>query len=122
MIANNRIHRITQNYVMDERYYHRRVNHRRWILWRYCRSTVVAGMLCLLCLNIQTVDASPQKSYSFVMFHDPPKPLDVWLRPVQVADDVSRPASWQTKSFGQWCRNMTIDRHMQCPEASPFHW
>ncbi|VDP02177.1 unnamed protein product [Heligmosomoides polygyrus] len=32
-----------------------------------------------------------------------------------------KPTTWSEKNLGQWCRNFTVNRHTQCPQASAFH-
>ncbi|CAI4226576.1 unnamed protein product [Auanema sp. JU1783] len=32
-----------------------------------------------------------------------------------------KPRNWREKHLGQWCRNFTIHKHTQCPEATMFH-
>ncbi|KAI1708821.1 protein SUP-1 [Ditylenchus destructor] len=46
----------------------------------------------------------------------------VWADLPERPHDFQRPKRWKDKNFGQWCRNLTINRHTQCPPASPFHW
>jgi hypothetical protein len=36
-----------------------------------------------------------------------PKPLAVWEDPMP---SDTRPASWDEKNFGQWCRNISMGR------------
>ncbi|KAL3075588.1 hypothetical protein niasHS_006342 [Heterodera schachtii] len=55
-------------------------------------------------------------------FQSPPKPLQFWPNPPPVPANFARPQTFREKHFGQWCRNLTLDRHIQCPRASPFHW
>uniref|UniRef100_A0A915EW75 Uncharacterized protein n=1 Tax=Ditylenchus dipsaci TaxID=166011 RepID=A0A915EW75_9BILA len=55
-------------------------------------------------------------------FQKPPQPLVVWPATVPKQENLERPKTYDEKNFGQWCRNFTVNRHTQCPEASPFHW
>ncbi|CAI5440887.1 unnamed protein product [Caenorhabditis angaria] len=32
-----------------------------------------------------------------------------------------RPKNWSEKNLGQWCRNLSVNQHTQCPQASAFH-
>ena len=36
--------------------------------------------------------------------------------------DFERPARWADKHFGQWCRNISMNKETQCPSGTPFHW
>uniref|UniRef100_A0A914GWJ5 Uncharacterized protein n=1 Tax=Globodera rostochiensis TaxID=31243 RepID=A0A914GWJ5_GLORO len=56
------------------------------------------------------------------LFQRPPKPLQYWPEPPPAPSDFVKPRNFAEKHFGQWCRNLTLDRHVQCPKASPFHW
>jgi hypothetical protein len=38
-----------------------------------------------------------------------PKPLAIWEDPMPT--NIRRPTSWAEKSFGQWCRNFTMNRY-----------
>uniref|UniRef100_A0A0N4ZBG4 Tetraspanin-8-like n=1 Tax=Parastrongyloides trichosuri TaxID=131310 RepID=A0A0N4ZBG4_PARTI len=48
--------------------------------------------------------------------------IAVWDDMVPFNKNLPRPLTYDDKNFGQWCRNFTINRHVQCPEASPIHW
>uniref|UniRef100_A0A0N5CG00 CX domain-containing protein n=1 Tax=Strongyloides papillosus TaxID=174720 RepID=A0A0N5CG00_STREA len=48
--------------------------------------------------------------------------LAVWDDMVPYNKNSPRPLTYDDKNFGQWCRNFTINKHVQCPEASPIHW
>nr|CAD2171048.1 unnamed protein product [Meloidogyne enterolobii] len=57
------------------------------------------------------------------LLQNPPKPVQAWPpEPPPISINFTRPNAWADKHFGQWCRNLTLDRHTQCPSGSPFHW
>nr|CAD2185599.1 unnamed protein product [Meloidogyne enterolobii] len=57
------------------------------------------------------------------LLQNPPKPVQAWPpEPPPISVNFTRPNAWADKHFGQWCRNLTLDRHTQCPSGSPFHW
>ncbi|KAL6736717.1 hypothetical protein Aduo_007037 [Ancylostoma duodenale] len=49
--------------------------------------------------------------------------LVIWPDPVNDEAKLSRPkpTTWKEKNLGQWCRNFTVNQHVQCPQASVFH-
>uniref|UniRef100_A0A8R1U2Y8 Uncharacterized protein n=1 Tax=Onchocerca volvulus TaxID=6282 RepID=A0A8R1U2Y8_ONCVO len=47
---------------------------------------------------------------------------EVWPDPVNDGREKQpKPTTWSNKNYGQWCRNRTIDRYIQCPMGSAFH-
>ncbi|KHN86424.1 hypothetical protein Tcan_17160 [Toxocara canis] len=47
---------------------------------------------------------------------------EVWPDPVDDGrENFPKPTSWEDKNYGQWCRNRTIGRHVQCQMGSSFH-
>ncbi|VDN08172.1 unnamed protein product [Thelazia callipaeda] len=36
-------------------------------------------------------------------------------------EEYPKPTSWANKNYGQWCRNQTIGRHIQCQMGSVLH-
>uniref|UniRef100_A0AC35U026 CX domain-containing protein n=1 Tax=Rhabditophanes sp. KR3021 TaxID=114890 RepID=A0AC35U026_9BILA len=46
----------------------------------------------------------------------------IWDDMLPSDKNVPRPKTHLQKDYGQWCRNFTINQHVQCPEASPLHW
>ncbi|CAJ0605519.1 unnamed protein product [Cylicocyclus nassatus] len=47
----------------------------------------------------------------------------IWPEPMEDEATLSKPkpTTWKEKNLGQWCRNYTINQHIQCPQASAFH-
>uniref|UniRef100_A0A915PHU7 Uncharacterized protein n=1 Tax=Setaria digitata TaxID=48799 RepID=A0A915PHU7_9BILA len=50
-------------------------------------------------------------------------PIEVWPDPVDDGRErFPKPTSWSDKNYGQWCRNRTISRHIQCQMGSALYY
>ncbi|MFH4974318.1 hypothetical protein AB6A40_001027 [Gnathostoma spinigerum] len=48
--------------------------------------------------------------------------FEVWPERVEDGrENFPKPTSWDDKNYGQWCRNRTAGRHVQCPMGSVIH-
>uniref|UniRef100_A0A0R3RWU3 CX domain-containing protein n=1 Tax=Elaeophora elaphi TaxID=1147741 RepID=A0A0R3RWU3_9BILA len=49
--------------------------------------------------------------------------VEIWPDPVDDGrENYPKPTTWSNKHYGQWCRNRTVNRYMQCPMGSAFHY
>ncbi|VBB31499.1 unnamed protein product [Acanthocheilonema viteae] len=47
---------------------------------------------------------------------------EVWPDPVDDGrENYPKPTTWSNKHYGQWCRNRTVSRYVQCPMGSVLH-
>ncbi|CAG9533717.1 unnamed protein product [Cercopithifilaria johnstoni] len=72
------------------------------MLFRFCFSTIIL-LYCLM--------------NEILVF------AEIWPDPVDNGkENYPKPTTWSNKNYGQWCRNRTLSRYIQCPMGSTFHY
>uniref|UniRef100_A0A8L7SXQ4 Uncharacterized protein n=1 Tax=Brugia malayi TaxID=6279 RepID=A0A8L7SXQ4_BRUMA len=73
------------------------------MLFRFCPSSVIIVFCCLV--NEILVST------------------EIWPDPVDDGrEKYPKPTTWANKHYGQWCRNRTISKYIQCPMGSALHY